>query len=478
MSGPKISVYSLTGRAREIVFGQMRCEQQSLVCAARIQEIIRSYSGISERMIRNIQLLMKRTSKGSGQVEKLKQLQAEAETELAVIRRELQARPARQSPKYWITEEAYREKQEELKHFQALRQRAETLKAKLDEAFEQDRMNIAGIQASILRELSDPAAGKADEGRRQSKNAEDIRKRQAAILEDLNGVYSFELESERPDTGFREKKEAVRKELSQLQEDDSLPESLDVEIQQALDVLQKIELLPYLKTFHSITVRGLLRKAEACRQVEEQKRRGYSELVARYEALCTMAGETARSLPYSETAEKTIREETERLESQIVRQQEQEYISDCIDEVMSEMGYDLIGAREVCKKSGKRFRNELYTFNEGTAVNVTFSQDGQIAMELGGLAREDRTPTSEETEQLTRDMEQFCGAFEEFERRMRSRGITVGDRIALSPPDPQFASIINVNDYDIEKADRVSVMHGKKRRKQEAKQALSRSDSV
>ena len=421
---------------------------------------------------------MKRTSKGSGQAEKLKQLQAEAETELAVIRRELQARPARQSPKYWITEEAYREKQEELKHFQALRQRAETLKAKLDEAFEQDRMNIAGIQASILRELSDPDAGKADEGRRQSKNAEDIRKRQAAILEDLNGVYSFELESERPDTGFREKKEAVRKELSQLQEDDSLPESLDVEIQQALDVLQKIELLPYLKTFHSITVRGLLRKAEAYRQVEEQKRRGYSELVARYDVLCTMAGETARSLPYSETAEKTIREETERLESQIVRQQEQEYISDCIDEVMSEMGYDLIGAREVCKKSGKRFRNELYTFNEGTAVNVTFSQDGQIAMELGGLAREDRTPTSEETEQLTRDMEQFCGAFEEFERRMRSRGITVGDRIALSPPDPQFASIINVNDYDIEKADRVSVMHGEKRRKQTAKLTLSRSDSL
>jgi hypothetical protein len=42
MSGPKISVYSLTGRARTIVVGQMRCEQQSLACHARTQEIVRS----------------------------------------------------------------------------------------------------------------------------------------------------------------------------------------------------------------------------------------------------------------------------------------------------------------------------------------------------------------------------------------------------------------------------------------------------
>jgi len=30
---------------------------------------------------------------------------------------------------------------------------------------------------------------------------------------------------------------------------------------------------------------------------------------------------------------------------------------------MSDMGYDLIGLREVRKKSGKRFRNELFTFS-------------------------------------------------------------------------------------------------------------------
>lgn len=68
MSGPKISVYALTGRAREIVMGQIRCENQSVACAERIKEIIKeldSYSEVFETQLRNVQLLVKRTSEGA-----------------------------------------------------------------------------------------------------------------------------------------------------------------------------------------------------------------------------------------------------------------------------------------------------------------------------------------------------------------------------------------------------------------------------
>ncbi len=67
MSGPKISVYSLSGRAREIVFGQIRCEQESIACAAVIQSALPSllnFSGAFDQQIGNINLLMKRTSTG------------------------------------------------------------------------------------------------------------------------------------------------------------------------------------------------------------------------------------------------------------------------------------------------------------------------------------------------------------------------------------------------------------------------------
>ena len=160
--------------------------------------------------------------------------------------------------------------------------------------------------------------------------------------------------------------------------------------------------------------------------------------------------EPARAYRYSEEALAEIEEETERLEAEAVQAQEQSYVSECVDQVMAEMGYDLIGSREVVKKkSGKRFRNELFTFDEGTAVNVTYSSDGQISMELGGIAREDRIPDSAETERLTQDMRTFCGEFAEFERRLKEKGVVVRRRIALAPPDAAYASIINIADYDI-----------------------------
>lgn len=483
MSGPKISVYSLTGRARTIVVGQMRCEQQSLACFAQAQEVIRSlqsFSGSFDQQLRNVQLLMKRTSEGADQIAKIQSLQEEIKTEVAQITMELFAHTPHVSAKYRITEEAYAEKQAELKRLQALQKRAEKLKAKLDEAFSLDQKNIFRIQASIIQDLSDPDAGnpaEPDLSFLQRDNAHNIQRIQASIVDDLSGVYSFDLDEEAPDTSFQDKKDAIRKELSELLKDPTLPEGIIKEIKQAIFALQKIESMQYLTTFDSVTVMGIFRKIDAYKHEEEQKEAEYVELVARYEVLCSMAGEDAQQIPYSKSAVETINAEIERLALLLVRQQEQAYISDCVDEVMAEMGYDLIGAREVRKKSGKRFRNELFTFNEGTAVNVTFSPDGQISMELGGLAREDRIPTLEETEILTRDMETFCGEFAEFERRMFAKGIVVGNRIALSPPTAEYAAIINVNDYDVAESTQVSVMNAtEKRRKQAEKKVMRRGE--
>jgi len=483
MSGPKISVYSLTGRARTIVNGQIRCEQQSLVCFAKTQEIIRSlqsFSGSFDQQIKNIQLLMKRTSEGTEQMERLQTLQREIQSEVAGIKKELVAHTPHISPKYRITEEAYAEKQAELKRLQTLQKRAEKLKSELDAAFSQNQKNISKIQASVIQDLSasnSEEPGETDLSFLQRDNAHNIQKIQASIIEDLSGVYSFEFDDEASDTSFQDRKDAIRKELSELLKDSTLPDGIVREIKQSIFSLEKIEAMQYLTTFDSVTVKGLFKKIDTYKHEEEQKEAEFKELVARYEVLCSMAGETAKRLSCSKSAVNIISAEVERLELLLVRQQEQAYISDCVDEVMADMGYDLIGTREVQKKSGKRFRNELFTFNEGTAVNVTFAPDGQISMELGGLSREDRIPTSEETGVLTRDMESFCGEFEEFERRMLAKGIVVGNRIALSPPTAEYAAIINVNEYDIAESTQISVMNAtEKRRKQAEKKVMRRGE--
>lgn len=485
MSGPKISVYSLTGRARTIVYGQMRCEQQSLSCAARTQAILKSLSSFSvnfDQQLRNIQLLIKRTGSGAEQIERINHLQETLKRDAKEIEQVLSANMPKVSTKYRITEEAYAEKQAELKKLQALQKRAEKIKNELDQVFNSDKNNTSTVQKSIIKDLAEPKAGEQEEpdlGFLSRSSKQNIREIERSIVDDLSGVYSFDLidEPEAPDTCFTDRKSALNRELSELLKDNSLPQDIIKDIKQAIFKLQMITEIQNLTTFDSITVMGILKKIDTFKLKAEQELAAFDELVVRYRALCLMAGEESKALPYTKEAEATITAEIERLEVVLVRQQEQAYITECVDEVMQEMGYDLIGTREVKKRSGKKFRNELFTFNEGTAVNVTFSPDGQISMELGGLAREDRIPTTEESEVLTRDMESFCGEFAEFERRLRKRGVIVGNRIALSPPSADYAAIINVNDYNVRESTQISEMNAKEKRRKAAEKKVMRRDN-
>ena len=116
MSGPKISVYELSGWGKKIVFGQMRCEQQSVLCAQQIQELIHqtfSYSGELQKQMSLLEILERRGESASGQREELLKLLKRLETETNQVRTTLMANMPQISAKYRITEEALEEKKQE-----------------------------------------------------------------------------------------------------------------------------------------------------------------------------------------------------------------------------------------------------------------------------------------------------------------------------------------------------------------------------
>ena len=145
-----------------------------------------------------------------------------------------------------------------------------------------------------------------------------------------------------------------------------------------------------------------------------------------------------------------LRTEIKRLYELYIEQKELEYICQTIDEVMTEMGYELIGERSVEKKNGRKFRNGLYTLDEGTAVNVTFSDSGQISMELGAIDNCDRVPTTEEASELVNDMQAFCTDYSELEKRLAKRGIQT-NRVSVLPPSVEYAQVINASEYELKR---------------------------
>jgi len=456
MSGPKISVYELNGRARRVVLDQIRCEQQCFACAEQIKDMLSqasSYRLQLENLAVSSELMASRGIAPAIGKERLTELISKLEDGCKDLRDKLDAYHPQISAKYTISDKALAEKKAELKRMKALRK-----------------------QASELRNTMDAAVSSGERER-----VEASEKIKQSIAEDLTDFVSFgDLETsydESPEIALSNMKDAAERRLTALMHASGLSPVLRTEVQWAIHSVARISSAENMRTFNIVTINSLEKKIAEYVQGEEIRRAEYAEDVSRYLTLCAMLEREETPAEYSPKAAEDIKAEIEQMELLLVRQHEQTYISECVDEVMTEMGYNLIGTRDVKKRSGKRFRNELFTFNEGTAVNVTYSSDGQIAMELGGIAREDRLPTAEETDALTKDMVTFCGEFEEFERRLSAKGIVLGSRIALFPPSAEYAAIINVSDYDVEADRQISEINaGDKRRGKVVEKKVLRRD--
>ena len=186
--------------------------------------------------------------------------------------------------------------------------------------------------------------------------------------------------------------------------DNMLPDEIEQELSSAISKTQAIEILEFLQNFNAITVIPLEKRCKQYISDYERNIDKFNELMARYKALCETLSIPIQIIAFSMDAIAKLGSAIKEMEEQLAKDIEDSYIADSIDEVMTEMGYTVLGSKNVQKSSGKRFRSELYSFDDGIAVNVTYSSDGKITMELGGLANEDRMPSSNEASKLCDQM--------------------------------------------------------------------------
>jgi len=268
-----------------------------------------------------------------------------------------------------------------------------------------------------------------------------------AIDVDKGFSVSFSFASTKDEAECKDKAQACLLQLLALRKM-NLSVELFEQIDRALACLEDISGSSYLKSFQAVTIDPLKRKCVKYAETQKEVSDRYQELIPVYETLCEQAGLIPDRFTATAASVKFLETEIERVRSLVSEMEEQAYISQCVDEAMSELGYELIGDRMVTKRSGKRFRNELYLFAEGTAVNVTYASDGRITMELGGMDQVDRAPTSTEAERMRSDMEHFCGEYHQLEKLLAKKGV-VTQHISLLPPSEECAMIINTSDYNM-----------------------------
>ena len=390
MSGPKTSRYKLTPAQRRMLIAQRECQRRCGEASAFLASIRTKLCRLKQfpaDELEGAEILMQRTG-----------------------------------------EHVYSEKRDELcQRLQEAIEKIDEVKgsedpARLERTLEQAKQEyerllnlrgeLDGISCEIAANLRRDVNGGIDK----------------AFSADLSGLGS---EEERRSAELRE---AIFARVERFSSPE-LSEPLKLDVMEVRERLAKLNSADELSNFSALTVAPLEKRCLEYEQLRREHGVEFDRLTARYHALC---GELGRN-PEAVTME---------LEAEIQHAEEQAYINRCIDEVMEEMGYRLIGNRSVVKRSGTRLRSELYSFSEGTAVNVTYSSVGSITMELGAADVRSRLPGEDEAKRLTEDMRSFCGSFKEFGRRLLEKGVEA-EHLSLLPPEPEYAQVIDISGYEM-----------------------------
>lgn len=431
MSGPKSSRYTLTAEQRRILEEQRRIEAAKAVARERIKrnnDILRRLSISSEHDKVIIAEALSRLGSDGGyskKIEELIQLTQEAETIFANT----------DSTNLTSLESTFKYLSESIK-------KAEGLKREIQDI-------VSDCEKKLNRDIAD------------------------VMSEGFSVAFEDDIFPDTPTLSDSLKKmmKEINTKIGSFRNQYALSDELLSELDRVSAVAASISDEQFLKNYIAVTINPLLKKCIAYDETYKQYHEEYEKLYMEYNALCELYHYDVQEVPFSAEAIDYLKGEIERINKAAQQQEEQEYIQSSIDEVMAEMGYSVIGSREVTKKNGNHFRNELYTFSDGTAVNVTYSSDGRIVMELGGLDSKDRIPDEYESAALCEEMQVFCKDFKEIEKRLIERGVILASRISLLPPDKAYAQIINTTDYDM-RTDTDSFTAEKHRRKAVKKKTM------
>lgn len=463
MSGPKVSVYELSAAQRKIFYEQLEIIKQT---ETNLQQILRGMTNLQSE----VDVLAGSIEKGVLLAEETKQVCsfAEIQNQIEKILKQIELcekeyeriKEAYRVDKTGTVEMSQAMNQERTAKLEALQKLNATISenVKLVKKLQKEALKeIEAIDASLKAELQDQILGGFSLSFATIKRSVEIE----------NGESKeFDSEDEKRREEEREKLHSYQDKIFEalISVTDSIdnPERLSPVLADKLKVIKakaaEITSVDFIENFYAISVIPFVKE---CHEYVELLAR-FDEAYMRYEFLCDEAGLVAKKYAVTEDSIVMIQAEIEKLEEQDAESQTKAFIANVIDEAMKEMGYDLVGQREVTKKSGRKIKHGLYHFGEGTGVDVTFSGDGQITMELGGFDEQDRTPDEREADILCEDMQRFCGEYAALERLLEKKGVK-RKNIQMLPPIKEYAQIINTRDYKMLKP--VSKLHSKKTQK-------------
>ena len=225
-----------------------------------------------------------------------------------------------------------------------------------------------------------------------------------------------------------------------------------VEFIKAVDSIAQNDSFDYMYKSSQVTMRKKIfasMKTEYDKEIKKNTNllSEFEKVLDNYNALCSIAGEKAK--PYFFNPETSIQSvgnlngEIERLQKLIEEKSQTEYITKSVDEVMKDMGYDVIATDHVTTPQKKSIHH-IYEFEHGNVINVYASDNGSLMFEVSGVKENDDPMTDLEKLKVKESMESFCTKYPKIKGRLRERGIQMNNE-DLKPPDIRYARAISLH---------------------------------
>ena len=119
-------------------------------------------------------------------------------------------------------------------------------------------------------------------------------------------------------------------------------------------------------------------------------------------------------------------------------QQIGQYVADCIDKVMSNLGYSIV-SNEVL--TAQKMKKNNYDYSNDSAITVASSENGAMMLEVVGKKKENGENGSAAS--VKSDMERFCPDFQKIKQGLQQYGISLSDK-KLCPPDEKYVRFVDI----------------------------------
>lgn len=245
---------------------------------------------------------------------------------------------------------------------------------------------------------------------------------------------------------FYKQQQEILRELRGMMNDSKLSFLLVEEIHKVLTLVSSSTTVSTLNECISQTVDPLRSKCSRFLEGQTLYFNDFDLYLSDYKKLCEIACVEPRAMPSDIQNIDFLKEQITILAKSTTAALEQGSIRRSFNQLMVETGFQLVGFREKTLENGTSFIEDLYLYRSGVAVSVLYRWDKKIILVLGGISKENREPTVEES----RGIREYMFAFQEniayIKNKMLRKGIIFDDDLfhTFSMED---AVLLNQNEF-------------------------------